>query len=278
METQFVHHKLGKIAYNDGGGQGALVVCVPGVGELRSAYRFLKLPLQEAGFRVVTMDLRGQGESSAHWLNFTVEAVAADLVALIDTLEAGPALVIGASMGGTAALWVAAEHPSKIAGLALLSAFVRDLPVAFSLKFSLNVFMNRWWGPSAWVNHQRKLYPTAPPKDLNQHLQALKDNLRQRGRMHALRALLRSSKQLGEPRLAQVLAPALVVTGAADPVFSDPAGEGRFIARLLGSPTQTLCIEGAGHYPHVEQPDQLVPALLNFFDQVQQGQAPVRIV
>jgi len=277
METQFIQHKHGKIAYSDWGEEGPLVVCVPGVGELRSSYRFLTPALREAGYRVVAMDLRGQGESSVNWLNFTVEAVAADLVALIDALGAGPALVVGDAMGGSAALWVGAEHPSKIAGLALMSAYVRDFSLSFTQKFALNVLMNRWWGPNTWVNDYRKRYPTSPPDDLDQHLFALKGNLKQGGRMHATRALLRASKKLGEPRLAQVLAPALVVTGSADSAFPDPTAEGRFIAELLGGATQALCIEGAGHYPHVEMPDQLTPALLHFFDRVQRGEAPINM-
>lgn len=275
METQFVHHKQGKLAYGDWGGDGPLVVCVPGVGELRSSYRFLIPALGKAGYRVVAMDLRGQGESSVNWLNYSVEALAADLVTLIDALEAGPALAIGTSMGGTATLWVGTEHPSKIAGLALISPYVRDFSLSFTQNFTLNVLMNRWWGPNTCANHYRKRLYACPPDDLDQHLKALKENLKQRGRMHAVRALLRSTKELGEPRLAQVLAPALVVTGSADLEFSDPAAEGRFIAELLGGPAQTLCIEGAGHYPHVERPDQLTPALLRFFDQVCREKVPL---
>jgi len=275
METQFVHHKQGKIAYSDGGGSGPLVVCVPGAGDVRSSYRFLAPALREAGYRVVQMDLRGQGDSSVNWLHFSVEALAADLVALIDALGGGPALVIGAAMGGTAALWVGTEQPSKIVGLVLVSAYVRDLPLSFHQKFALSVLMNRWWGPGSWVKDYRKRYPTSPPADLDQYLSGLKDNLKQPGRLQATRALLRATKELGQPRLAQILAPALVVTGSADSEFPDPAAEGRFIAELLGAPAQTLCIEGAGHHPHVEMPDQLTPAVLRFFNRVQQGKASI---
>ncbi len=51
----------GRIAY-DIVGRGALVVCVPGMGELRSSYRYTVPARTEAGLRVATMDLRGHGD------------------------------------------------------------------------------------------------------------------------------------------------------------------------------------------------------------------------
>ena len=54
----------GRIGY-DVTGDGPLVVCLPGMGELRSSYRFTVPALAAGGFRVATMDLRGHGDSDA---------------------------------------------------------------------------------------------------------------------------------------------------------------------------------------------------------------------
>ena len=43
----------------------ALVVLVPGMGDLRACYRFLAPALKEAGYRVACTDLRGHGGSDA---------------------------------------------------------------------------------------------------------------------------------------------------------------------------------------------------------------------
>ena len=43
----------------------ALVVLVPGMGDLQACYRFLAPALKEAGYRVVCTDLRGHGDSDA---------------------------------------------------------------------------------------------------------------------------------------------------------------------------------------------------------------------
>src|SRR4051812_3437864 len=60
----FLEVKDGQLAYEDQG-EGPLVVCVPGIGDVRGQYRYLAPALVEAGHRVVTMDLRGLGDSSA---------------------------------------------------------------------------------------------------------------------------------------------------------------------------------------------------------------------
>ena len=62
--TQFLPVAEGHIAYDDTGGCGPLVLAIPGMGDLRSEYRALRPLLQQAGYRVVTMDIRGHGETT----------------------------------------------------------------------------------------------------------------------------------------------------------------------------------------------------------------------
>ena len=76
MDTKFFERLEGKLAYDDSGGDGDLVIMEPGMGALRSEYRYLAPVLIEAGYRVVTVDLRGQGESSVGWSEYTVAASA----------------------------------------------------------------------------------------------------------------------------------------------------------------------------------------------------------
>src|SRR5262245_56359199 len=66
MATQYLQLPDGTVAFDDQG-TGPLVVCVPAGGDLRSEYRFLTPQLLAAGYRVVTMDIRGQGHASPAW-------------------------------------------------------------------------------------------------------------------------------------------------------------------------------------------------------------------
>src|SRR3954453_20418319 len=90
----------GQIAY-DTAGTGPLVVCVPGMGELRSVYRHTSPALAAAGYRVVTMDLRGHGDSDATFTSYDDVAAGGDVLALIEELG-GQALVVGSPMGAGA--------------------------------------------------------------------------------------------------------------------------------------------------------------------------------
>jgi pimeloyl-ACP methyl ester carboxylesterase len=103
-----LHHSGGKLAYTDAG-QGPLVVMVPGLGDLKEEYRFLVPEVLAAGYRVVTMDIRGHGNSSVGWPDYSSAALGSDVVALVRHLGAGPAAVIGTSMGAGAAAWAAAD-------------------------------------------------------------------------------------------------------------------------------------------------------------------------
>src|SRR5271166_2794772 len=98
--THFLKLPDGQIAYDDTGGTGPLVICVPGLGDMRQQYRLLAPKLAAAGFRVVTMDLPGHGESSVDWPEYSPAIVGADIVAIIRHLGARKAFIIGNSMAG----------------------------------------------------------------------------------------------------------------------------------------------------------------------------------
>lgn len=264
MEVEFLDIGKGKIAFEDTKKDGPLTICLPGIGDLRSEYRFLEPELTKAGYRVVTVDLRGQGDSSAWWPNYNIQVMANDLTDLVDYLDAGPAYLVGTGMSGAVVSIVASETPSKVAGLVLISAFIRDVPVSGGQRLNHKFLTMRPWGSNRWGNHYRGLYRAQKPADLEDHINQLKKTMRQKNRLYALKRLLQTTKEIGEPRMSQIEAPAMVITGSQDPEFPDPTWEGRYIAHCLGGVSEVLSIEGAGHYPHVEMPDQVNPAIAKF--------------
>ena len=68
-------------------------------------------------FRVVRYDQRGIGESDQPTEGYTVDQFAQDAVNLINTLDAGPAVLIGNSLGGTVALGAAFLEPGLVRGI-----------------------------------------------------------------------------------------------------------------------------------------------------------------
>ena len=85
--TQHLAVSGGTIAFDERG-SGPLLLLVPGMGDLRFTYRFLAPALAAAGYRVVTTDLRGHGDSSVGFDSYGDEATASDIAALLRQLDA----------------------------------------------------------------------------------------------------------------------------------------------------------------------------------------------
>lgn len=265
ITTRFLDRPNGRIAYTDQG-EGPLVVMVPGFGDLKEEYRFLAPALIAAGYRAVTMDIRGHGASSTGWDNYTCAAQGSDILALIAHLDAGKATIIGNSMAGGSAAWAAADAPALVTGLVLVAPFARNVPLSFAKALLFKTVMYTAfvgpWAPAAWGMYYASLYPTAKPADFAAYKALLVANLKEPGRMAALQAMLRTDRSDVEVRLANVRARTLIVMGSKDPDFDDPAAEGKTLAGLLNG--EVVTIDGAGHYPHVEMPETTTPAILRF--------------
>ena len=264
METKFLTLSDGTIAYDDTG-TGPLVVCVPGMGTTRGEFRFFAPQLAAAGFHVATMDLRGHGESSAGWSDYSVDALGRDVIALIRALDAGPALLVGNSVGCAASVWAAAEAPEQVSGLLLIAPAVRG-ETSGVFRLLLSALFIQPWGPAAWVSYYRSLFKTRKPDDFDRFSAGLGRMLREPGRLAALKRLMFASQKASAIRLSRVAAPALALMGSRDPDFKDPEAEARFVAESLHG--EYRMIEGAGHYPQTEMPELTLPAALSFFETI----------
>ena len=260
MTTKYLDHKNGKIAY-EVVGEGQLVLCVPSLGDIRGEYRFLAPLLVQAGYRVATMDVRGHGGTSTQWDDFSVAGVGEDILALIRELKAGPAIIVGTSMGGGAAIWAAVEAPELVRGMIMIDPFVDGDGNKFLVAL-VSIMFARPWGPSMWMKYYSSLYPTRKPADFAEYSSALHANIQQRGRMEAVVEMLRVSKRASGERMAKVTQPALVLMGSKDPDFKNPEAEAKRVAEAVRGSYKI--IENAGHYPHAEMPEIAAPLMLDF--------------
>ncbi|MCL4559504.1 MAG: alpha/beta hydrolase [Chloroflexi bacterium] len=265
MSTEFLQIPEGKIAYSDQG-TGPLVVCVPGMGDLRGEYRFLTLQLLSEGFRVVAMDTRGHGETSVGWKDYSVAGVGSDTLALIRSLGAGPAVVVGTSMAAGAAVWAAAEAPDLVRALVLIDPAVHGDP-DWLTRGLLAGFFARPWGTAAWMWYYAKLFPGRKPADWVEYTAALKSNLAQPGRLESLRSMMVASKAASASRLEKVTVPTLILMGSKDPDFKDPESEAQWVAGQVKGAYHIIA--GAGHYPHVEMPEIAGPKIVAFLKTLQ---------
>ncbi len=103
------------------GGATEAVVLVHGLGFTRHKWGAQVEALIGAGYRVVTWDLRGFGESDLPAAPYSMEDVAADLEALRAHLGLGRFHLVGHSFGGMVALTYAVARPERLKSLSLLS-------------------------------------------------------------------------------------------------------------------------------------------------------------
>ena len=70
--------------------------------------------------RVITLDLRGHGQSDAPAnMDYSAPSLAADIAAVVDSLKLERFILVGHSMGGAAAIAYAGAHPERVTGLLL---------------------------------------------------------------------------------------------------------------------------------------------------------------
>jgi aminoacrylate hydrolase len=104
-------------------GTGPAVLMIQGVGVIGRGWR----PQVEAlsrQFTVVTFDNRGIGESASGGAVLTIDDMAADALALMDSQRIDRFHLVGHSMGGVVAQAVALTAPSRVISLSLLCTFV----------------------------------------------------------------------------------------------------------------------------------------------------------
>lgn len=248
-----------------------ILVCIPSLGDTKSEYRLLRPLLAKKGFTSVAIDHRGLGESDVGFTSHKPEDCGQDLLLLLDQPEirGKPVVLIGNSFGGAAAVWAAAERPSQIKGIVLVDAFVRDHPMPFGVPTLLRSLLNRWTGPSFWATYYKSLYTIqpSPVSDLKEYCKTLKVNLKERGRIEAVREQIFASKANCEARLPAIRSlPALVIFGDKDPDFPQPKGP-ETEAQWIQSKFETgrhIMIEGAGHYPQVESAAAVANHIVEF--------------
>jgi pimeloyl-ACP methyl ester carboxylesterase len=272
-QTQFISNEGGRVAFEDTGGNGPAVLAIPGMGDLRSEYRLIRPALQQAGYRVITMDARGFGESSTQWNDFSARAVGRDGVAVLKQLGAGPATILGNSFAAGSALWAAQDAPEQVNGVVLLGPIVRDLEASFVQKLSLKIGFAGPWRVGFWTMYWDSLFPTRKPVDHAQVKAAITKNLKEAGRMDALLAMLSLSKADTAAILDKTTVPTLVVMGTRDPDFTDAVEEARMLAGKLNA--ETMIVDGAGHYPHAEMADLVAPRIVTFIDGLQASSSKV---
>jgi 2-succinyl-6-hydroxy-2,4-cyclohexadiene-1-carboxylate synthase len=240
-------------------------------GFMGSAVNWLPhIPIFEQHFRVITIDLPGHGKSDSPSdpQRYSMDNVAQDLITIFEQLPLPPVRLLGYSMGGRLALYLAAHHPSAIESLILESASPGLEPQneRAERQRSDEQLANRIEenGVPAFVAEWERLPLFATQDRLPAIILDQQRSHRLRNNPHGLANSLRGMGTGVQPslwpRLSTISKPVLLIAGELDTKFVAIAH--RMNHQIPAS--RLAIIPDAGHTTHLEQPDWFVSHVLEF--------------
>ncbi|MEV6833830.1 alpha/beta hydrolase [Streptomyces sp. NPDC051133] len=252
--TLTLDHGTSDVTVGLHGEQGHPFLLLHGGGGPRTVGPFAGLLAAQRPARVFTPVHPGfDGTARPDWL--TDVGLLAQLYArLLETLGLRDVTVVGNSIGGWIAAELAALHSDRISGVVLVNAVgiqVPGHPIADT--FSLTpVELSRlsFHDPSKF-----RFDPSALPEEQRAVMAANRTALQVYSGPHAM-----ADPTLSE-RLAKIAHPTLVAWGASDRVVD--ADYGRAYAQAIPGAEFRL-LDGTGHMPQTETPEQLLPVIWDF--------------
>lgn len=213
-----------------------------------------QLPHFEGNHRVIAVDIRGHGRSSAPDKGYEPRQFAADLAGLLDQLDTGPVVAMGHSLGGVIVSALAVEYPALVSAVVSVDPGYllpeEYKPMVLGMVGSLQsgdpiegaqTFLSGAYSPASpaalktW--HMRRIAGT-PGHVLAQTLAGLFDGDDSLGWGNSSVAYL-------QRRQCPVLA-----------LYVDP-DRAAFEASIFTEPrSKSYAWAGSGHWPHQERPEE----------------------
>lgn len=251
----------------EAGEDGDVIILLPGTGGHIEAYS-RNIAAFAANHRVIAYDYPGHGYTTFAPDDLEIGDYVSHLLGLMHELGVSRAHLAGESLGGWVAAKFAAQHPDRVLRLVLntpggtmarpeVMSKIRDLSQAAADD------------PSPGRVRARLEWLMADPRSVTDELVEVRRAIYARpGFADSMRHILclqdpqiRARNLLTDDDLSRISAQTLVVWTSDDP--SGPAGAGMNMAKQIPDGAFTL-IEGAGHWPQWEQPEQFNTLILNF--------------
>jgi pimeloyl-ACP methyl ester carboxylesterase len=212
------------------------------------------------GFRLLTPDHRGFGQSEPAPGVSTMEAMAEDGLALLDALQLPSAVVGGLSMGGYVALALARLDPGRVRGLVLIDTqSVPDDEAGKARREAVATDVLAG-GVNGLVDGMLpKLFAAATPASVRAPVEAMMRAQPPAAVAAAARGM--ATRADAKALLARFANPTLVVVGAEDAIT--PPEKAKVMADLVTG-ARLEVVPNAGHLVPIEQPAHFRSLLESF--------------
>jgi len=270
------------------GGHGSPVVFIHGLGS--SSYMEWRYNLEPAAarHRVFAPDLPGYGRTEKPRARYTIPYFARFVERYIENRGLRSTVLVGASLGGRIALEVALEHPRLVRKLVLVNTLglgrpqVRMAQMAYGLVTIPRVgeaVMRFTRGALGWASPRMIRRVAARYAGTSADLEismddAYLEDLRElystdefhNAYLSTVRSLIHPRALFGghhdvTTRMNEIKVPLQLIWGADDPLF--PVAHATRAHALVAN-SRLAVIEGAGHSPQAERPEEFNRVLLNF--------------
>ena len=266
-------------------GDGPIVLCLHGFPDNAGSFRHQLPALAEAGYRAISLTLRGYepGAIPADG-DYTMETIATDILAAIESLDTGPVHLIGHDWGAAVAYVATSAAPERFKSLTVMAVphagrFAREglrIPKQLRLSWYMGFFNIPWL--SDWVVQRqdyafiRKLWRDWSPGWQPEPgvLDSVIQTLSQPGVRSAalgyyraalsIKALLVSAEEAHYP----VPVPTLALSGERDGCIASEVFEQLMVAQDFPKGLTFSRIAEAGHFLHQEQPEQVNREILDW--------------
>ena len=256
-------------------GEGPDLLCVHGFGGAKEDFAD-HVDALAARWRVITVDLRGHGDSDGPLdpTTYSLDRLARDVEAVADAVGAARFRLLGHSMGGMVARRVALDRADRVAALVLMSTAAGP-PAGLDpdlVDFGAALALDNWSELTRLLDEMAPLRTAAYQRVIDER-EGFSDFIAWKWSRVAPPMWAALAPQIArEPadldRLRALACPTLVIVGALDAAFYDGS-----LAIAEAVPGSRLAVIGdAGHHPQFEQPDAWLDAVVSFLDEVDREQ------
>jgi pimeloyl-ACP methyl ester carboxylesterase len=267
------------------------LVLLHGLGSTVTKWRDA-LPIMAARRRTIAVDLPGFGRSEAPRAKYSFGFLAGGIHAFLDSVGVDRCVLVGNSLGGVTAMWLAAAWPERVAGLVLVDA---ALPLPPGARPDANTIARMaiaslpGVGEALYAGFMRlrsadwqvadglRRNVADPMRVSAETLRLMHEEAERRRHDSRLRRpvlsaqrnllwMLSARRAEVERVAASLRVPTLLVWGSEDVLVPLAVGE-HWVGKIPGA--ELIVIEGAGHNPQIEVPDRFSEIVLTFAEQLE---------